>query len=145
MTTAPPTTYAPMGSRVRRGPGWRRWLYLGLAAIMITFLVVLVLVLVFPNSFGYGSSGPLGGGFRIFGGLLLVVFVLWIALWVVRISMWSSRGRWYGSGPGGGGYWRQGPQAAVHIARMRYARGEITREQFEQIMQDLERRPLPPQ
>ncbi|MFZ1023837.1 MAG: hypothetical protein WAN87_06860 [Thermoplasmata archaeon] len=140
MNNAPPSYQSP-GYGYRRGPGPRRWLLIGLAAVLVVLAVFAVLLFLFPSSFGYTGPGPYGGGFRVFGGFLLVLLVVWIVLWIVRISMWTSRGGGYG----GGGYGPRGPRAAVHIARMRYARGEITREQFEQIIQDLERRPLPPQ
>jgi putative membrane protein len=140
MTGAPPP-YQPEGYGHPRGPGPRRWIFLGLAVVLIVLAVFAVLLFLFPSSFGYSGPGPYGGGFRVFGGFLLVILVVWIVLWIVRLSMWGSRGRRYG----GGGYGPRGPRSAAHIARIRYARGEITREQFEQIMQDLERRPLPPQ
>ena len=62
----------------------------------------------------------------MFGGLFMVIvwagfiaLVTWIVLKLVRSS-------------------RQGSQTSpLDIARQRYARGEITREQFEQIKKDL--------
>ncbi|TLZ90987.1 MAG: hypothetical protein E6J98_08035 [Methanobacteriota archaeon] len=50
--------------------------------------------------------------------------------------------RWWGGWGGGWGgygrhYWRYGDDAHA-ILRSRYARGEITGEQFEQMMGDLE-------
>ena len=62
----------------------------------------------------------------IFGGIWMLVF--WgglIALIVWAITRLTRRG-----GPAGG-------QNALDIARERYARGEITREQFDQIKKDL--------
>jgi putative membrane protein len=112
-----------------------------LASVLVVIAAFAVLLYLLPGFFGSPGPGPYGGGYRLFGGFLLLILVLWIVLWIVRISMWTSRGRRYG----GNGYGPRGPRAAVQIARMRYARGEITREQFEQIMQDLDRRPLPPQ
>jgi len=63
----------------------------------------------------------------IFGGIWMIVF--WgglIALIVWGITRLSRRG-----GPAG-------RQDALDIARERYARGEITREQFDQIKRDLQ-------
>jgi putative membrane protein len=100
--------------------------------------VALLLILLFPATFGY-HSGPLGfGPFGILGGFFVFFLFIIIILWIARLAMWSSRSR--------GGYYRQGygggrRYGAVAIARQRYARGEITREQFDQIMQDLQRHP----
>ncbi len=139
--STPVSSFRPVPFVHGRGPGRRRWLFIGVAIVLIVLAIVAVVFLIFPGLFGYSMTGPYGGGYRVFGGFLLVILVVWIVLWVVRISMWASRGRRYDgrrNGPGG-------PRSAVQIARVRYARGEITREQFEQIMQDLDRRPLPPQ
>lgn len=67
-----------------------------------------------------------GGGWMIFGGIMMVLF--WaglIALVVWGISRFSRQ-----NVPAG----RQTP---LEIARERYARGEITRDEFEQIKKDL--------
>jgi len=115
-------------------PHPHRWLYLGLAVMFVLIGVAIFLVVLFPSAFGYHPASPLGiGPFGLFGGFFLIFIVVWIALWIVRIGMWSTRPRGYGRG--GGRY------GAFAIARERYARGEITREQYDQIMQDLQRRP----
>ncbi|MBF8266459.1 MAG: hypothetical protein HW384_2323 [Dehalococcoidia bacterium] len=77
--------------------------------------------------------GPYSGGWSwggmIFGGILMILF--WVALialvvWVVRLI------NRHGQPP------REGPsQSPLDIAKTRYARGEITREQFEQLKRDL--------
>ena len=74
-------------------------------------------------------SGGWSWGGMIFGGILMILF--WVALialvvWVVRLIIRQ------GQPP------REGPtQSPLDIARIRYARGEITREQFEQLKRDL--------
>lgn len=63
----------------------------------------------------------------IFGFILFVLFwgaVIWLIVWAVR----KGTDRW-GSGNAG--------QKPLDIAMARYARGEITREQFEQIKKDI--------
>ena len=57
---------------------------------------------------------------------------------LVRVAFWASR-----RGAGGGGPRGRGFDPAIMEARRRYARGEITREQFEQIVTDLRRPPGP--
>ncbi len=68
------------------------------------------------------------GWWMLFGGIWMVVFwaaVIWLIVWGV-----SQLGR--------GGRARD-DESALDIARRRYARGEITREEFEQLRQDLAR------
>jgi putative membrane protein len=101
-----------------------------------------LLVILSPTTFGYSTSRPLGfGPFGFFGAFFLIFIVILIVSMVLRIAMWSSRsGGRYGYRGGGGRRY-----GAYAIARERYARGEISREQYDQLMQDLQRRPgFPP-
>ena len=71
----------------------------------------------------YVHSGM--GWWMVFGVLLMILFwggVIWLAVWGIR--------RMSGHGNGGG-------RTPLDIAKERYARGEITKEQFEQIKKDL--------
>jgi putative membrane protein len=124
----------PQGPR----PHPRRWLLIGLAVMFVLIGVALFLVILFPATFGYHPGTPGFGPFGLFGGFLLIFLFLFIIFWIVRIVFWSTRTRGAGYRQGYGGGHRYG---AFAIARERYARGEITREQYEQIMQDLQRRP----
>jgi len=68
------------------------------------------------------------GWWMLFGGILFVVFwgaIIALIIWGVSRVTRSSSGS------------VQGRKDALEIARERYARGEITREQFEQIKKDL--------
>ena len=73
----------------------------------------------------------LGWGGMMFGGFLFLLF--WVA--VIALVVWAiakvARGGERVSSPSGA---RPGP---LDIARERYARGEISREEFEQLKQDL--------
>ncbi len=103
------------------------WIFLGLIGALIVGGLVLwgiglatgTAPFYFVRPFGFFFFFPLG--FLFF--LLLVFFVLRLAFWG---SWWGWRGRGY--------YWGD----AKEILRMRYARGEITKEQFDQMMHDLE-------
>jgi len=72
------------------------------------------------------------------GGWVMMIFMMlfWVALIVGLVVLI----RWFvvrtPEAPPGG----QGGPSAVEILRRRYARGEITREQFEQMLHDLEER-----
>ncbi len=120
--------YAPRP--FRRPTPWL--LILGLA-ILFAMLGILLFVL-FAGGFGTFSGHPF---FGLWGGFLLIFLLLWIGFFVVRIAFWGQRMRYRGAG--GGGYAH--PDPAVMVARRRYARGEITREQYDQLMADLGRRP----
>jgi putative membrane protein len=114
-----------------------RWVYIGLAVMLALIGVALLLVILSPSTFGYRPGTTGFGPFGLFGGFFLIFFVVLIILWIVRIAFWSSRARgYYRQGYGGGRRY-----GAFAIARERYARGEISREQYDQIMQDLQRRP----
>lgn len=122
------------------GPRRRRtflWVMLGFLVVLAVIVVVVVLS-AFTGVFGSSSAPhPL---FGFWGGFLLLFLILWIAFFAVRVVWWTSRarGRAYGRGPGAGPGMYRDP--ARMIARQRYARGEISREQYDQIMTDLERR-----
>lgn len=107
---------------------------------MVAIALVGIVLLLFstdPAVLGWHRSTaflPLGGGFL---GVLLIVWAVFLA---VRIAWWTSR--LARGGPGGAWGGRHDP--ALFIARRRYARGEITREQYDQIVSDLRRPPGPP-
>ncbi len=124
----PPDAWEP--GRRRRG---RVRLFLGIALIPVLVGVVLLAVALSPGTFGLHRSPllPFGGGF------LGIILILWGTLFLVRVAWWSARRGPYGGRPGGGF------DPAMMVARRRYARGEITREQYEQLVADLRRPPGP--
>jgi len=68
----------------------------------------------------------ISGWWMLFGWLWFALFwgaIIALVIWIVR--------RLSGSGNSGGGHY------ALDIAKQRYARGEISREEFEQIKKDL--------
>ncbi len=70
------------------------------------------------------------GWWMVFGGVWAILF--WVAL--IALIVWVIRRI---ADRGGGD--ARGPERhdALEIAKMRYARGEITKEQFDQIKRDL--------
>ena len=100
-------------------------------------ILLIVGLLVYTGSLGLGAGPRPYYGY--WGGFFLLILLLWVSFFLIRMAFWSSRGarrQYYRQpyGPGGG------RDPAVMVARQRYARGEITREQYDQIMTDLERR-----
>ena len=69
-----------------------------------------------------------GAGWAILGAIVMVIFwviVIWLIVWAVR----GATRRGY-TGPAGS-------KTPLDIAKERYAKGEITREQFEEIKKNL--------
>jgi len=74
-------------------------------------------------------------GFGGFGGWWLFGMLFWVAVivGVVALVVWAVRSAGRGASaaaPGGD---------ALAVLKLRYARGEITREQFEQMRKDIDR------
>lgn len=65
-----------------------------------------------------------------FGGIFMILFWVLIILGIVALGRWLYSGRVGGAG---------GPEKApLDIVKERYARGEITRDQYEQMRRDLQ-------
>jgi len=94
-----------------RALGWLLALPLGL---VIAFVIFLLLV---------------ANGHYFFGEFIVIFLVIFAAMFFVRFQYRQSRRN----------YWRSRVQAnaPARILRQRYARGEISREQFQQMMRDL--------
>lgn len=124
----------PQYGNYRQGsnrPTWW-WVALGVGiTAMAVLLIVLLLLATGTITFGGAGGRPY---FGFYGGFFLVFILLWVSFFVVRVIFWSGRAR------GGYGYNHPRRDPAVMAARQRYARGEITREQYDQIMTDLGRR-----
>ena len=77
-----------------------------------------------------------GGGMMGFGGFGLIglLFNLLIIIGVVLLVVWAVRRFTSGTTNGSQSLGNQSPR---EILQARYARGEITREQYQQILQDL--------
>jgi uncharacterized membrane protein len=97
-----------------------RWLWIVLGIVVLGVLAILAASVFF---FFLGHIIFFGLGFLIFG---VIIFVLIAGLFYrpYRRRMYYG---WYGY------------DSAMNSLRQRYARGEITRDQFEQMASDLER------
>lgn len=112
------------------------------AAAIAVIIVVAVAFAYFAsrNSYGYGYYGGMMGGWGGFGMIFMLPVGL-IILAVIGYAIW--RGFGWGGGCCGGhrGYYGYASGAeretALDILRRRYANGEISKEQFDQMKRDL--------
>jgi putative membrane protein len=107
-------------------------------AIIVGVIVVVILLLGFLGGgmMGWGMMGYWGYG-PGFGWWWIPMAIFWvlIIIGIVLLVVWllgQARARAGGPGPSG--------SRALDILRERYARGEITREEYERMRRDLEGR-----
>ena len=82
--------------------------------------------------------GGFGGGMGLFGGLLGTLLIIGLLVGLVFLGIWLWRR--FGASEGGGSWTQpQRPQqlSARDILQTRYARGELTREEYQIMLQDL--------
>jgi uncharacterized membrane protein len=77
---------------------------------------------------------PVGIGFFPFG-FFFTLFLIFAVFWISRLIFFPWR--WGYSRRYGGGGWTYGDRA-YYVLRERYARGDITKDQYDQIMRDLQ-------
>jgi uncharacterized membrane protein len=104
--------------RTVKQPTWYR--ILG-SVLMLPIGIIIVLILIAYTSFT-GAYVP--------GEYFLVIVVLFMALFILRMVFWRSRRN----------YWHQRGKEndPATILREQYTRGELTKEQYDQMIQDFE-------
>jgi putative membrane protein len=111
---------------------------LGLAIFGLVVAIFIIFIVALALHFAEGAAPvPRYFPFWILGAILIVFIVMFI----VRVILWGVFGyppyRYYRR------YWRYGPvegqRSAEQIVDERYARGEITREQYQQMKGDMRR------
>jgi putative membrane protein len=110
------------------------WILGGLAIVLLTAILVVPFFVhltgPYPFFLGY-YPGPFWFFFPF--GFFAVIFLFFV------VSRWLFWGWGWGGGHGRG-YWRryQYYGGAAQILKERYARGELTKEQFDQMMKDIQ-------
>jgi len=123
--------------------------------VAIVLVVVLVVLLLggagmmglggFGMMGGYGSNGGMMGGygaqgfgFNPLGMILSLVFWALVIGGIVLIVVWLVRSANASAGAQRGGLSSGSSESPLDILKTRYAKGEITKEQFDAIKRDLE-------
>ena len=104
-----------------------------LILVVLSFAVPLIFFIMRPTeNFYYPFYHPFFFPFGLLFGFFVIFIVFGTLRWLFWPWGWRHRRR----------YW-QYPDQSYNILRERYARGEITKEQYEQMMQDLQKQPHP--
>jgi putative membrane protein len=81
---------------------------------------------------GYGSLGLVGWIINLVLTVGILIGLIVLVIWAVRRITKSQGGSLFSSGQGGG------LTTAREILQTRYARGEITREEYKEILEDIQ-------
>jgi putative membrane protein len=108
-------------------------------AVVVGIVLLIILVIGFSllTPFGWGNGygpgwGMMGGfGFPFFGGIMMLLF--WVLIIIGAVWLFQALAR------GGGLSTWSGPsrESPLDILKARYARGEISKEQFEEMKRTL--------
>jgi len=121
---------------------------IAIVAAAIAVVVILIVVFAYLSStnpyYGYGNGyydGGYGGMMGGFGGfwMLFMIPIGLIVLFVIAYVIWRSCGWGGGCGSSHYGHYNSygDKENAMEILRQRYARGEISKEQYEQMKKDI--------
>jgi uncharacterized membrane protein len=129
----------------------RHWIRVGIAVMLILIGISIFLAVAVPLYRGQVPAWSFNGApWDWVFGLIGVVIAIWVVVWVVRLAVFGLWGPAYYRAYGRASYRhyrRWGPYGvdpAAEVARERFARGEITAEQLEEILRHLDPGPLPP-
>ena len=106
-----------------------KWMWAGLGVMFVLFGVATVFGSLYPQPPTSAGSAAFPFGFGWVWNVVGIFFLVWVFAWVFG---WARPWGWRRY------RWRYGYGDEYAILRERYARGEITNEQFDQMTRDLE-------
>ena len=115
-----------------------RWVMIGFGVLFLIFGSIWFLsALNRPTFYTGGYYGmPMmgwGGGWMFIPMIIGFIFVVFLVMMALRFAFGAPMGHRMGLGMGRMGYSTE----AEEILRQRYARGEVTKEQYDQVLRDL--------
>lgn len=115
-----------------------KWIWIGCGALFLIFGSIWFFTSLYrPGYYTGGYYGmPMmgwGGGWMLGAGIFGIILVCFLIMVALRFTTWGPMGRGMGCGMGGMGRYAE----AEEILRQRYARGEITKDQYDKMLRDL--------
>ncbi len=118
------------------------WIRIGVLALFGVFVAAMIyfMFVVFPSTPAAAGAYPMYPWWGF--GWIWIFFLFFLVFGLMRFAFWGPRWwggyRRYGFGP----YGRE--NEAYHILRERYARGELTKDQYDAMLRDLYQQPPQP-
>jgi putative membrane protein len=109
----------------------KTWLIVG--GIIVGVIIVALLIYWMVGGWqGYYGYGMMGGSF---GGLWIIMPILMVVFW--GLVIWGLIALFRNAGSSGSRDYQTRTESALELLKKRYARGEISKEEFEEKKKDL--------
>ncbi|MFI5412565.1 MAG: SHOCT domain-containing protein [Candidatus Micrarchaeales archaeon] len=103
----------------------RDWIHKGLAIMFVLIGIAIVISVIYPQqTAGVNMMFPYFSGWNWFGGIFGFFVMIWFFSWIFRSWFWPTKYRKY-----------NGDEKS--ILKVRYAKGEISKKEYDEMMKDL--------